>query len=520
MRRGVLILDTIGELIINGLKATATINAVFYICAGTLMGLIVGIIPGFQSAMAVAILLPLTLFMGPFESMVFLISIYIADIYGGSITATIINIPGTGASVATTLDGYPMTQKGECARALGIVFGSSFFSGIIAYIFMLFVMLPIARFAIRFGPPELFLLGIWGITMLSSVSSGDMRKTLIAGLFGLAIGSIGVTATGEWRANFGSLYLIEGVNFIPAIIGLYAVSEVISMSERKFIVRDRLPEIPKLSNVLKGLFEPFKNIGVFLRSTIIGTIIGAIPAAGGTIGSLVAYGDARSRDSKPELFGTGYAPGIIAPESANNASTGGALITTFSLGIPGSATTAVLIGALMIQGLRPGPQLLREQIGLVYAIIVAAIIAQIFMLFFSIIIGYKVVGILGIPTQILVPLISVFCMFGTFAIRNAMFDVYLMIAFGLIGWLMKRNGYPPVAIVLGIVLGPMIDSEFIRTITLWPDNWMITIFTRPISIFIFILIAISLITPILKKRNKNKNNITNKILPDIDLSED
>ena len=246
-------MNAIAELILNGLQATFTLNTVFFICAGTLLGLVVGIIPGFQSAMAVAILLPLTLFMDPFESMVFLISIYIADIYGGSITAIIINIPGTGASVATTLDGYPMTQKGECARALVISFGSSFFGGIISYIIMLFVMLPIAKFAIRFGPPELFLLGIWGITMLSSVSSGDMKKTLIAGLFGLALGTIGVTATGEWRADFGSLYLIEGVNFIPAIIGMYAVSEIISMTERKYIVKDRMPEVPKLNNIFKGL---------------------------------------------------------------------------------------------------------------------------------------------------------------------------------------------------------------------------------------------------------------------------
>jgi len=504
-------MNAISELILNGLETTFTLNSIFWICSGTFMGLLVGIIPGFQSAMAVAILLPVTLFISPFESMVFLISIYIADIYGGSITAVIINVPGTGASVATTLDGYPMTQKGECARALGIVFGSSFFSGIIAYIFMLFVMLPIAKFALKFGPPELFLLGLWGITMLSSVSSGNMGKTLIAGLFGLAIGTIGVTSTGEWRANFGSLYLIEGVNFIPVIIGLYAVSEVISMAGRKFIVRDRLPEIPKIKNILKGLFEPFKNLVIFIRSTIIGIIVGAIPAVGGTVAALVSYGEAKKGDPHPELFGTGYAPGIIAPESANNAATSGALITTFSLGIPGSATSAVLIGALMMQGLRPGPQLLREQIDLVYAIIVAAIIAQFFMLFFSVIVGHKAAGVLGISTKYLIPLISVFCMFGTYAIRNAMFDIYLMLVFGLLGWLLKRNGYPPVAVVLGVILGPMIDSEFIRTITIFPKNWFLTLFTRPISIVIIFLIILSLAIPLFKIYKDKKVEKTSEL---------
>ena len=503
-------MNTIVGLILNGLKMTYSFSVIFWIISGTFLGLVVGIIPGFQSAMAIAILLPITIFIGPFESMVFLISIYIADIYGGSMTAIIINIPGTGSSAATTLDGYTMTQKGECARALGLSFGSSFFSGIIAYILMLFVMFPIAKFAIMFGSPEIFLLGLWGVTVLASIGSNNMIKALLAGFFGLAIGTIGMTATGEWRAHFGSIYLVEGVNFIPAIIGLYAVSEIMSMATRKFIVRDRLPEIPKIRNIIKGIFEIFKYYGVFLRSTIIGIIIGAIPAVGGSVASLLTYGEAKKIDHNPELFGTGYPPGIVAPESANNACTGGALITTFSLGIPGSTTAAVLVGALMIQGLTPGPQFLREQISLIHAIIVAAIIAQCFMLLFSIIIGYKAVGILNISTKYLIPIISVFCVTGTYAIRNTMFDVYLMIACGLLGWLMKRNDYPLVAVIIGIVLGPIIDKEFIRTVTIYRDYWFLQILSRPISLIVLLLIIISLSTPLIRSiKLKRKKLIQN-----------
>lgn len=449
--------------------------------------------------MACGILLPITFFLDSYSAMCFLVSVYIAAIYGGSITAIVLNAPGTPESTATTFDGYRLTQNGMASEALGTAIGSSFFGGLTSYVVMLFCMLPVAKFALKFGPSEMFLLALFGIVILISIGRGKMRKTAMAGAFGLLIGTIGITPLGEWRATFGSVYLAEGVQIVPAIIGMFALSEMFDMCSRKYVVDSEKPEKQSLGRMLKALFNCFRYPVTTIRSAILGTIIGAIPAAGGTLAAFTAYAEAKRASKHPETFGTGEIEGVVAPETANNACTGGALITTLALGIPGSSTCALLMGALMMQGLTPGPQLVTTQIDLVYGLIIACIVSQFLMVIMSMAMAYGSVGLLKIDTKVLVPVISVMCVIGTYAIRKASFDIVIMLVFGVIGWFMKKYDYPPVAMVLGIVLGPIADNQLIRVFSRFEEEWFLSFFTRPISLVLSVIMIVLLVSQLYRE---------------------
>lgn len=498
------------ELSIGGLLSLLTWSSLLWMVAGTALGIIVGVIPGFSSSMAIGILLPVTFVLSPQQALIFLISVYIATIYGGSITAIILNTPGAPESSATVFDGYPMTQQGKGSEALGIAFGSSLVGGLLSYTMMLFLMIPIAWFSLKVGPPEMFLIALLGISVLASLAKESPVKTLLVGFFGLLIGTIGIVPTGEWRATFDSMYLAEGVQIVPAIIGFFALSEIFTMIERQFVMKSGKVKSGNLFGMLKGLLTSLKHPFTTLKSSIIGSIIGAIPAAGSTVAAFTSYGEAKRSSSTPEKFGKGHPEGIIAAESANNASTGGALTTTFALGVPGSATTAVLMGALLMQGLQPGPELVRDQMPLVYTLIIACIVSQLLMLFMSITVCYSFTSLLKVPTIVLAPTLAVFCMAGTFAVRNALFDIFIMILFGVIGWLMKRYGFPVEAIVLGIVLGGIADNELIRTYMRFGDEFIFMFFQRPISLILIIIIVLGIVYPYIQAPLKRlfKRNTT------------
>ena len=486
-------MSDISSLFVIGLGEVFKVNILLWIFMGTFLGIIVGAIPGFTSTMACGILLPVTFFLEPYEAMCFLVSVYIAAIYGGSITAIILNAPGTPESTATTFDGYHLTQMGKASEALGTAIGASFLGGVLSYLLMLFLMLPIARFALKFGPSEMFLLALFGIVILVSIGRGKMRKTIMAGSFGLLIGTIGITPIGEWRATFGSVFLAEGVQLVPAIIGMFALSELFDMVERRFIVDTEVPEKRNLKRMIKSLFNFIHYPFTALRSAIIGTVIGAIPAAGGTLAAFTAYAEAKRSSKNPDAFGTGIVEGVVAPETANNACTGGALITTLALGVPGSSTCALLMGALMMHGLTPGPELVTTQINLVYGLIVACIVSQFLMVAMSVGMAYGSVGLLKVDTNVLVPVIAVMCVIGTYAIRTTVFDIVLMLVFGLLGWFMKKYDYSPVALVLGIVLGPIADNELIRTFARFGSDWYLSFITRPISLTLTAIMVILLV---------------------------
>lgn len=499
-------MSQIMDLLANALTEILTFNSLLWIVAGTFLGILVGAIPGFTSSMATGILLPVTFALSPIQSMIFLVSVYIATIYGGSITAILLNTPGAPESSATTFDGYQMTLKGMGCEALGISFMSSAFGGLVSYILMVFAMVPIAWFAIKMGASELFLLAIMGVSILATLSTENAEKTLLSGFTGLLIGTIGITPTGEWRATFGSMYIAEGIQVVPAIIGFFAMSEVLSMVDKEFIVNSDVRTKPNVKKIFKGMGIALRYPVTLIKSSIMGIIIGAIPAAGGTVAAFTSYGEAKRSSKNGSKFGTGEPEGIVAPETANNACTGGALMTTLALGVPGSSTCAILLSALMIQGLRPGPQLVRDQMPLVYVIIMAAIVSQAVMLIMSILAGYGLTNLLNIPTKVLAPIITIFCIAGSFAVRNTMFDVWIMFVFGLFGLLMKHYDFSLPAIVLGIVLGSIADSELIRTYMLFGKNFYTVFFTRPISFILLIIIIFSVAYPTYNNIKKQKGS--------------
>ncbi len=493
----------------NALVTLASIETWMWIFIGTFLGIIVGAIPGFTSSMACGILLPVTFALSPINALVFLISVFIATIFGGSITAILLNTPGAPESSASTFDGYKMTLQGKGCEALGVAFCSSAIGGLISYIIMIFAMVPIAWMAVKIGPTEMFLIAMMGVSILAVLASGaDVPKTLLSGFIGLLIGTIGMTPTGEWRATFGSIYLAEGVQVVPAIIGFFALSEVFHMVGKDFIVKKEVQTKTSVREILKGFKTALRYPKTMITGALLGTGIGAIPAAGGTIAAFTSYGIAKKTSKNGDKFGTGFPEGVVAPESANNACTGGALMTTLALGVPGSSTCAILLGALTIQGLTPGPTLVRDQMPMVYVLIVAAILSQVLMLAMSIGAGFGLTKLLNIPTKILAPCIMVFCIAGSFSCRNAMFDVFLMMAFGVVGFLMKQFDFSLPAIVLGIVLGSIADDQLIRSYQLFQGGMVKAFFTRPISLVLLIIIVFSIVWPyispvIRKKREKN-----------------
>lgn len=503
-------MSEIFSLCATGLSSLLHPDVILWIVVGTILGIIVGAIPGFTSTMACGILLPVTFFLDPYPAMCFLVAVYIAAIYGGSITAIILNAPGTPESTATTFDGYQLTQKGMASEALGTAIGSSFFGGLISYFVMLFCMLPVAKFALKFGPSEMFLLALFGIVILVAIGSGKMLKTAMAGSLGLLIGTIGITPLGEWRATFGTVYLAEGVQMVPAIIGLFALGEMFDMVGRKYVVDGEKPEARNFGRMSKALFNCFRYPFTTIRSAIIGTVIGAIPAAGGTLAAFTSYAEAKRASKHPEAFGTGDIEGVVAPETANNACTGGALITTLAIGVPGSSTCALLMGALMMQGLTPGPQLVTTQLDLVYGLIIACIMSQFLMVAMSMGMAYGSVGLLKVNTYVLVPVISVMCVIGTYAIRKAIFDVALMLIFGVIGWFMKKYDYPPVALVLGIVLGPIADNQLIRVFARFESEWFLSFFNRPITFVLSVVMILLLVSQIYREIKSAHNRMQTK----------
>ncbi len=490
---------------IDGFKSIMNISSIMYIVFGTFLGIVVGAIPGFSSSMAAVILLPFTFYMSPINALVFLCAIYVSAMYGGSLTAILLNTPGTSESSATTFDGYPMTLAGKANEAMGIAIGSSVIGGVTSYLVLLIAMKPIAKLAIKFGPTEMFLFAVFGITIIASLRGESLSKGLLAGILGLLIGTIGISPTGEWRCTFGNIYLADGLPIIPPIIGLFAVAELFNLAERDFVVKSSRKEKGNFLKMFRGMIEVLHYPSTILRSSIIGILIGALPAAGSTVAVFTSYNEAKKSSNAPSKFGTGIPEGIIAAETANNASTGGALMTTMVLGIPGSITTAVILGAFLIQGLHPGPTLLLEQSNIVYGLIMALLISQVFMVLMACLAGYSFAGLLVVPTYILVPIISIFCLAGSFSVRNSMFDVYILFAFGILGWIMRKYGYPPVATVLGIILGPIADAELIRSYMIFGEQFYLEFFKRPISIVLVIVIILSIVRPYLRKYFKKSN---------------
>ena len=471
--------------------------------AGVIGGIIAGALPGLTATMGVAILVPFTFALPPEAGILMLLGLYAGAIYGGSIAAILIRTPGTPSAAATVLDGSPLFERGEGGRALGIATLSSVFGGIGSSIFLIFLAPILSMFALSFSAPEYFALAVFGLTIIASISGDSMTKGLLSGFFGLLIATIGIDPIqGYGRFTLGAVSLLDGVSFIPALIGLFAFSEVLSQFEK-------LIEPKKVSYSLKNLIPSLADIktvfSILVKSTIIGTFVGALPGAGGDIASFVCYNEAKRTSKKSEQFGTGLIEGVAAAEAGNNSSTGGALIPTLSLGIPGDSVTAVIIGALMVQGLRPGPLLFRDNLDLVYAIFMGFFLANIFMGIFGLVGAGFLAKMVTLSKRVLMPIVMVLAVVGSYAIHNSIFDIGVMMVLGVIGYLMQKIELPMGPIVLALILGPMAESNFRRALMMSRGDFTIFL-TRPISLILLVLSVVSLVGTFLRQRKSNDIN--------------
>jgi len=461
---------------------------------GVLGGMIIGAMPGLTAPMGVALLIPFTYGMMPVPAITMLVSLYCGATFGGSIAAILVHAPGTPAAAATTFDGYPLAQKGQAGKALGIACISSGIGGLFSVVVLILLAPVLAEIAIKFGPPEYFALSIFGLSMISSLGSQSVVKNLLGGTIGVFISCVGMDSiSGFSRYDFGLTHLMDGISFIPVMIGLFAATEIFRQAEggiRKVVI-DR-----KISGLLPTWKEIKSVKTTLVRSSLIGTFIGILPAEGGTVASFIGYNEAKRFSKTPEKFGTGCLEGIAGPECANNAATGGAMIPTMALGIPGSGTTAVILGALLIHGMRPGPLLFIQNADVVYAVFIGMFFANLMFLGLGLG-GAKIFSqILRVPNYVLSPIILVLCVVGTYALHNNMADVWIMLICGLIGYKMKSYGFAAAPIVLGLVLGGLIEVSLRRSLIVF-DNNPFVFFTRPWSLAFIILTVLGLCMPLI-----------------------
>ena len=471
------------------------------ILAGTVAGVLVGVLPGLSSTMATALLLPFTVTMEPLPAIALLAALYCAGTYGGSITAILINAPGAPPAAATALDGYPLALKGEAGRALGIATIASSIGGIFSVLVLIVAAPLLARVAYKFGAPEYFALAVFGLSMLASISGKSSVKNLIGGAFGVLISTVGVDfTTSVERFTFGLPELTEGIHFIPVMIGLFGGAELLSQAASLDVYYKRIAAVA----IRLPSREDFRKVrGVIARSCGIGTFIGILPAEGGTVAAMIAYNEAKRWSKESDKFGEGAIEGIAGPEAANNAATGGAMVPTLALGIPGSATTAVILGALMIHGLRPGPYLFAEQPELLYSIFIAMLVANIMFLGLGLA-GAKVFArVTLIPRTFLWPAVFSLAVVGSYALAQSMLDVWIMLIFTGLGFIFRRYGFSPAPIIMGLILGELVENSLKQSFLIFDHN-LLLFFGRPIVVTFFVLTLAGLFGPaIIGKLTKN-----------------
>lgn len=485
------------------LAALTDINVAYVLALvlGAIAGYVVGALPGFSATMGVAIFVPFSYNMSANVAFAFLIALYCSAVFAGSIPAVLIRTPGTPAALCTIYDGYPMAKKGEAGKALGLSCLASVIGGIFSAIILIFSAELIAKFAISFGHYEYFMLGILGLTMVVGMSGDDMVKGLISMVIGLAVPLVGMDSmNGLARFTFGNVNLLSGLQIMPVMIGMFAISEVfISFSRDE---RDVIPQ-QKISKLFSGMKDILRNKLLLLKSSIAGTFLGALPGVGATTAAIIGYDMAKNGSSNPELMGTGQPEGVIGPECANNAVTGGALIPLLALGIPGDPVTAILLGALMVHGLQPGPLLFQNSPVIVKGIYISVILSYFVILLFSIVSIKLISKLLNFKSEILSAFVLIFCIIGSYALQNSYFDVYVAIAFGFIGYWMRKENYSLGPMTLSLCLGTMIEQKLSGALKLSQGS-IAPFFTRPISLGLFICAVFAVVFSLVRINKKKK----------------
>ena len=493
-------MDTFSQLLLGFSVALQPIN-LFYCFLGCLIGTLVGVLPGLGPTAAMSLLLPATLHITPVAAIIMLAGIYYGAMYGGSTTSILVNIPGEAASAVTCLDGYQMARQGKAGRALGISAFGSFIAGTIGIFGITLMAVPLANLALRFGPPEYFALMCLGMVVLTFLSSTSMVKALMMACFGILIGTVGTdTVSGTARFSFGIIELMDGVGLVPVVMGLFGISEMLLNIETK-IDRDIF------KTRVKGLFPTvadwIQSAGAIIRGTVIGFFLGILPGGGAVLSSFVAYAVEKKVSKTPEKFGTGLIEGVAAPESANNSAAQGAFIPLLTLGIPSNVVMAMLLGALIIHGVTPGPLLLTSHPQVFWGVVGSMYVGNVMLLILNLPLIGVWVQLLKVPYAILMPLIIVFCIIGSYTIANSIMDVFFMLIFGVVGYLMKKLRYEAPPLILAFVLGPMLEYSLKQSLMVSKGSFNI-FFSRPISatclIIAFILVVLPIIPRLRKKR--------------------
>ena len=457
---------------------------------GTVVGVVIGCLPGLSGSMGIILLLPLTYTLEKSAALVMLCGIFCGSMFGGSVSAILLRTPGTPSATATLLDGYPLAQQGKAGKAIGIAAVSSFIGGIISTICLIFIAPQLAKVALKFHSADYFALALFGISIMASAAGKNILKGLISGAIGLLISMVGTDPlVGAARFNFGSTKMLIGFPQLAVLIGVFAISEVFTQVQGgKNVVEIK-------EQAVTNVFPSFKEIKGFLLAAIVGSLIGVfigiVPGTGGAIAVFMAYNVAQKISRHPERFGHGSYEGVAAPEAANNGTTGGALIPMLCLGIPGDTVTSVMLGALTLIGVTPGPQLFTQNASIVYAIFAGMIIIQVLMLGFGVLFARVAPKVLRIPVKYLMPIIMALCIVGAFCLSNQVYHVAVAIAFGFIGYFMKKFNFPGAPLVLGVILGPIAEKNLDRALQLSRNDWSV-FFRRPIALT-FILLSIGMI---------------------------
>src|SRR5918996_2743749 len=466
------------------------------VVAGVLIGTVIGALPGIGSVVTIALMIPFLIGMDPVLAVVLCACIYSADAYGGAITRILINTPGSPSSAATTFDGYPLARQGRAGAALGMAAVSSAIGGIFAVLVLMFAAPALAKLAYRFGPPEYFALAVFGLSMVSTIGGDSPLKNAIAGCFGVLISTVGIDfTTGAERFTFGVPELTEGVQFAPLMIGLFAGSElliqVLNPDRDRRLLASAAVALPSREDMRRCM----PTIGL---SSVLGVLIGILPAAGSTVASLVGYNEARRWSKRREMFGKGAIEGVAAPEAANNAAVGGAMVPTLALGIPGSGTTAMILGVMIMVGLRPGPMLFEQQPEFLGALFAALLVANVVFLVIGVLMAKWFARISLVDDSYLWPAIGVFCVIGAYTFSNSVVDLWVMIISSVVGLFMRLRGFSLAPVVIGVVLGELLEESLKQSYIMFQgDLWLF--FERGICIFFFLLSVGAFLFPLVRR---------------------
>ncbi|GGM00879.1 C4-dicarboxylate ABC transporter permease [Pseudomonas asuensis] len=484
------------ELLQEGFSAVFSFQILILITLGVAVGIVFGAVPGLTAVMAIALSLPLTYTMGPAAGLSLLVSLYIGATSGGLISAILLKIPGTPSSIATTFDGAPMMEKGEGVKALGAGIVFSFIGTIISIAALMFIAPWLAKVALRFGPHEYFGIAIFSLTLIATLSTGSMIKGLFSGVMGFVFATVGIAPVDAIRRfTFDTPNLNSGFEVLTVLVGIFAISEIIKVAES--VRAERKAAVASVSmKQIKGFgFSMKEFIGQLpnsIRSSLIGIGIGILPGVGAGTSNIVSYIVAKKRSKYPEKFGKGVIDGVVASETANNAGIGGAMIPLLTLGIPGDAVTAILLGGFMIHGIQPGPMLFMSQGPLVYTIFAALLLASVMMLVLEFY-GLRIfIKLLAVPKHILLPIILVLCVVGAFGLSSRIFDIWTILLFGLIGYGFVKGGIPAAPFIIGFILGPMAETNLRRGLMLSDGNFT-GFLTNPICATFLVLAALSIV---------------------------